>query len=65
MGKRKSKGIEISHWKVGETDDFQGIIHKEDDEAESVMPEDDEPDQRKEDERPTRNRRRPHLRKGG
>lgn len=49
MGKRESKkGIEISHWKVGEADDFQGIMQEECDDLESAMPENDDSDQRKE-----------------
>jgi hypothetical protein len=65
MDKRKSKGIEISHWKVCEADDFQGIMQEEYDDLVLVVPEDDDPDQRKEAARPTRNRRQPHSRKEG
>ncbi len=48
MGKRESKkGIEISHWKVGEADTFQGMMQEEYDDVESVIPEYDDPEQRK------------------
>jgi hypothetical protein len=47
MGKRESKkGIEISHWKIGNADNFQGMMQKEYDDVESVMPEHDNPDHR-------------------
>jgi hypothetical protein len=55
MGRRESrKGIEISRWKVGEADNFQGMSQEEYDDVESVMPEDDDPDQRKERAKPKR-----------
>ena len=63
MGKRKSKGIEISHWKVSEADAFQGITQEEDDDVESVMLEDDDSVQRKEAARPTSNCRQPRSTK--
>ena len=54
MGKRQAKGIEISHWKVGDADDFQSLGQEVYDDLESAMLEDDDPDQRKEIERPAR-----------
>ncbi len=46
--KRPTKGIEISHWKVGEADDFQGIEQEEYGDLKSVVPEGEDLDQRKE-----------------